>query len=72
MNGPAILVDLETDQQMEVTPDYSKHDYRSKVDAHLADLRSRAQAAGMSYCLLITDRPLDEALREYLTLRGRN
>jgi uncharacterized protein (DUF58 family) len=70
MNGPSILVDLETDQEMEVTPDYGKKEYREKVEKHLADLRQRTQAAGMGYFLLITDRPLDAALREYLTLRG--
>jgi len=70
LSGPAILVDLETRQQLEVTPDYTKNEYREKVQAHLADLRERTQAAGMGYFLLMTDRPLDEALREYLTLRG--
>ena len=70
LNGPAILVDLETDTQLEVTPDYTKNEYREKVDAHLADLRERTQAAGMGYFLLMTDRPLDDALREYLNLRG--
>ncbi len=70
LNGPSILVDLETNQQLEVTPDYSKTEYREKVDAHLADLRNRTQGAGMDYFLLMTDRPLDEALREYLALRG--
>jgi len=70
LNGPAILVDLETQTQLEVTPDYSKKEYREKIDAHLADLRDRTQAAGMGYYLLITDRPLDTALREYLSLRG--
>jgi uncharacterized protein (DUF58 family) len=70
LNGPSILVDLETDTQIEVTPDYTKHEYRDKVAAHLADLRDRTQAAGMGYYRLMTDRPLDDALREYLTLRG--
>ncbi len=70
LNGPSILVDLETKAEMEVTPDYSKKEYREKIEAHLADLRNRTQAAGMGYCLLMTDRPLDAALREYLTLRG--
>ena len=69
MNGPSILVDLETQNELEVTPDYSKREYREKIDAHLADLRDRTQAAGMGYFLLMTDRPLDAALREYLTLR---
>jgi len=70
MKGPAILVDMETNAQLEVTPDYGKTEYREKIDAHLADLRDRTQAAGMGYYLLMTDRPLDTALREYLTLRG--
>ena len=70
MNGPSILVDLETEERLEVTPDYTKHEYRGKIDAHLADLRDRAQAADLGYCRLMTNRPLDEALREYLTLRG--
>jgi hypothetical protein len=34
-------------------------------------LQDRARSAGMDYHLLVTDRPLDGALREYLTLRQR-
>jgi uncharacterized protein (DUF58 family) len=70
LHGPSILVDLETQEQLEVTPDYTKKEYREKIEGHLADLRDRTRAAGMGYCLLMTDRPLDAALREYLTLRG--
>jgi uncharacterized protein (DUF58 family) len=70
LSGPSILVDLETQDRLEVTPDYTRTEYRDKIAAHLADLRDRTQAAGMDYCLLMTDRPLDDALREYLTLRG--
>jgi uncharacterized protein (DUF58 family) len=70
LNGPSILIDMETEAQLEVTPDYSKQEYREKIQAHLTDLRDRTQAAGMIYYLLMTDRPLDAALREYLTLRG--
>jgi len=70
LSGPSILVDMETQDRLEVTPDYTQTEYREKIEAHLADLRDRTQAAGMDYCLLMTDRPLDDALREYLTLRG--
>jgi uncharacterized protein (DUF58 family) len=70
LNRPSILVDSETKQELEVTPDYTRKEYREKIDAHLADLRDRTLAAGMGYYLLITNRPLDSALREYLTLRG--
>jgi uncharacterized protein (DUF58 family) len=73
LHGPSILIDLETQEHLEVTPDYAKKEYRGKIEGHLADLRDRTRAAGMGYCLLMTDRPLDTALREYLTLReGRN
>jgi uncharacterized protein (DUF58 family) len=70
LSGPAILVDLETNAQLEVTPDYTKTEYREKIETHLKDLRDRALGAGLGYYLLMTDRPLDDALREYLTLRG--
>ena len=69
LKGPAILVDLETDQEIEVIPEYAKTTYRAKMDAHIEQLRSRTRAAGMDYQLLVTDQPLDEALREYLSLR---
>jgi uncharacterized protein (DUF58 family) len=69
----AVLVDLETKQEMEVTPDYARKEYRGKIDGHIADLRQRSRGAGMDYFLLETDRPLDAALREYLAIRhGRN
>lgn len=69
MKSSAILVDLETDQKMEVIPEYARTSYRARIDAHIESLRSRARAAGMDYELLVTDRPLDAALRSYLALR---
>jgi uncharacterized protein (DUF58 family) len=73
LGEPAILVDLETDQRLEVTPEYTHNEYRQKMESHIADLRDRARGAGLDYYLLVTDRPLDGALREYLTIRqGRN
>ena len=69
LKGPALLVDLETEQQIEVIPEYTKTTYRAKMEAHIEQLRSRTRGAGMDYRLLVTDQPLDEALREYLTLR---
>jgi uncharacterized protein (DUF58 family) len=71
LSGPSILVDLETEQRMEVVPDYVKGEYRRKMDAHLERLESKAKAAGMDYHLLVTDKPLDAALSEYLFLRPR-
>ncbi len=56
LGQPAILIDLETDERLEVTPEYTKNEYRQKMDAHIADLRERTQAAGMDY-YLAADRP---------------
>jgi uncharacterized protein (DUF58 family) len=73
LREPTVLVDMETGEEMEVTPDYANREYRAKIDAHLADIRTRARGAGLDYFMLRTDRPLDTMLREYLTLRqGRN
>jgi hypothetical protein len=68
-----ILVDLETEEHLEVTPEYSRNEYGGKIDAHIDALRDGARRAGMDYHLLVTDQPLDGALREYLHIRqGRN
>jgi hypothetical protein len=69
LKGSAVLIDLETDQKMEVVPEYARTAYRARIDAHIEQLRSRARGAGMDYQLLVTDRPLDAALRGYLALR---
>jgi uncharacterized protein (DUF58 family) len=69
LKGPSVLEDLETGQTMEVIPEYARHDYRRKILAHLAALEQRTRAAGMDYRLLVTDQPLDAALRAYLALR---
>lgn len=69
LRGPSVLVDLETEQRMEVVPDYAKGEYRRRMDEHLRNLKDRARAAGIDYHLLVTDKPLDATLGEYLRLR---
>jgi uncharacterized protein (DUF58 family) len=69
LGEPAVLVDMETQEHLEVTPEYTRNEYCGKMDAHIESLRDRARASGMDYFLLVTDRPLDSALREYLTIR---
>jgi uncharacterized protein (DUF58 family) len=69
LKSSAVLIDLETEQKMEVIPEYAKTTYRARVDAHIDALRTRSRSAGMDYQLLVTSQPLDVALREYLTLR---
>jgi uncharacterized protein (DUF58 family) len=69
LRGPAILVDLETDQRLEVIPEYTRTEYGKKIDDHIEQLRDRTRGAGMDYHLLVTDQPLDTTLREYLAIR---
>lgn len=65
----ALLLDMETGETMEASPDYAQSEYRQKVGSHIQELRSKAQGAGVEYFLVRTDRPLDAALREYFTIR---
>ena len=66
---PVVLVDVETEDMMEVSPDYARQEYRARIDAHISALKQASQAAGIDYFLATTDRPLDAALREYLFIR---
>jgi uncharacterized protein (DUF58 family) len=69
LGEPALLLDMETGEAMEASPDYAENEYRQKVNAHIQQLRAKAQGAGIDYFLVRTDRPLDAALREYFTIR---
>ena len=66
---PVLLVDMEDRTTLEVSPEYARHEYRDKMDAHIAALRTQARGVGIDYFLMNTARPLDEGLREYLTIR---
>ncbi len=69
LKNPVLLEDLETGDTLEVSPDYTAHEYKHKIEAHLEDIKTRAKAAGLDYFLIDTSRPLDGALREYLAVR---
>jgi uncharacterized protein (DUF58 family) len=69
VRDPMLLVDMETEDALEVSPDYARVEYRAKMDAHIEALRTQAKRANIDYFMLRTDRPLDVALREYLTIR---
>ena len=69
LEEPVLLIDMETQESLEVTPEYGREEYRTKVQSHITQLQDRTRSAGMDYYLLVTDRPLDGALRQYLTLR---
>ncbi len=63
------LIDMETDDRLEVSPEFATNQYPERIDAHLERLKSKSQGSGLDYFLLLTDRPLDAGLREYLAIR---
>jgi uncharacterized protein (DUF58 family) len=71
LHEPVLLLDMETEQAIEATPDYARTEYRDKIGSHIKNLRSKSQAAGIDYFFMRTDRPLDEGLREYFNVRKR-
>jgi len=68
---PVLLLDMEDNSSLEVTPEYARNEYKVKIDAHIAHLGDTAKRAGLDYFLMNTGRPLDEGLREYLAIRQR-
>lgn len=68
---PVLLVDMETNDAMEVSPDYAKVEYGPKMEKHIEGLKQEARKNGLEYFPLITNLPLDGAMREYFTLRQR-
>ena len=66
---PLLLLDMETQGSLEVSPEYARTEYRAKIDAHIEGMRDAAKRAGLDYFLMNTGRPLDEGLREYLGVR---
>jgi uncharacterized protein (DUF58 family) len=67
---PVVLVDMENSAHaLEVSPEYTRDEYPRKIDSHIEALASAARGAGMEYFLMNTARPLDEGLREYLSVR---
>ncbi len=69
LREPAVLVDMETDDSMEVSPEYAAHQYRDNINKHLNEMREKAEGAGIGYHLLSTAQPLDASLRQYLAVR---
>lgn len=64
-----MLEDVETQQAINVAPEYLTDRYRQRLEAHLSSLRQAAAGVGAHQLLITTDEPLDEALRRYLLFR---
>jgi uncharacterized protein (DUF58 family) len=69
LESSRVLIDLETGDEMEVSPAYAAGPYREKIRRHLEELETLAQSAGLDYFRTLTSEPLDAALRRYLAVR---
>ena len=69
LKEPLLLVDMETQDALEVSPEYTREEYAPKIDAHMDALSKKAAASNIDYFLLRTDRPLDQAMLEYFLVR---
>jgi uncharacterized protein (DUF58 family) len=68
---PVLLQDVEDNSALEVSPDYARNEYKLRINEHMKTLADKAAAAGLEYVFMNTSRPLDEGLRNYLSLRQR-
>jgi uncharacterized protein (DUF58 family) len=66
-----LLEDVESGQQLEVSPDYLRTTYRERMQSHLEHMQKVAGKLGADHVLLASDEPLDKALRGYLMFRKR-
>jgi uncharacterized protein (DUF58 family) len=69
LKEPVLMVDMETQDAMEVSPEYAREEYTPRIDAHIEALKKKAAASNIDYFLLRTDRPLDDAMLEYFLVR---
>lgn len=69
MKEPVLLVDMETQDALEVSPEYAREEYAPRIDAHIDALTKKAASSNIDYFLLRTDRPLDDAMLEYFLIR---
>ncbi len=70
-NQPVLLVDMETNDSLEVAPEYARTQYEAKISQHIEAMRKESQKEGIDYFLINTSQPLDAALREYFNMRHR-
>ena len=71
LRSAALIEDMETGEELEVSPEFARRVYPGLVQDHVKALRDRTVGEGADYVLLNTAEPLDLALREYLIFRQR-
>ncbi|HEV7633714.1 MAG TPA: DUF58 domain-containing protein [Steroidobacteraceae bacterium] len=67
-----LLEDMESGLTRDVSPDWIATHYKGRLQQHLDDLRRAAAGVGAQQTLIVTDEPLDRALRRYLQFRQKH
>lgn len=65
------FVDLESDEQMPVIPEYLRDDYQRLITQHIETLSRRLVGQGVDFAHFDTRQPMDKALFAYLGARSR-
>jgi uncharacterized protein (DUF58 family) len=68
-DGPSRFVDLETDRDLFLDPELARADYQRRFEAHNARVRAIVERLGITLQTLVTDRPLELALFDFLRMR---
>jgi len=64
-----MLEDMETKSTVQVSAQYLRETYNQRLENHLAELKRATASLGAHHVSLVTDEPLDRALRQYLKFR---
>jgi len=71
LKNATLLEDVETGHTVEVSPHFMNKVYPQRVQAHIESIQNAATGIGADHVLVNTSEPLDQALRNYLTFRGK-
>jgi uncharacterized protein (DUF58 family) len=66
-----LLQDLESGELRDASPDFLERVYPERLRVHIEGLRSAVRSLGAHHELVVTDEPLDQALRRYFLFRHR-
>ena len=69
LSETTVLEDMETGDEMEVSPHFMQTGYRGRIRAHIEALKEAAASIGADHELVNVAEPLDKALRNYLMFR---
>ena len=70
-DDPVLLQDLESAEEIVLSPDLLREDYKQKIQKHISETAETVRRSGGDHLLLQTDTSPLEVLTRYLMLRSR-